>query len=408
MTQITRRRLIAGSSAILMASSYGRAHAQSQYDPGASDTEIKIGHTCPYSGPVSALGVIGRAIDAYFKMINDRGGINGRRVRFISYDDGYSPPKTIEMVRKLVESDEVLLTFQTLGTPTNTAVHKYLNQRKVPQLFVASGASKFGDPKNFPWTMMWQPDLATEGGVYAKHILATSKAARIGILFQNDDAGKDSVNGFIAALGKENEGKIVAKASYEVTDPTIDLQIIQLKNSDVNVLLNFSTPKFAAQAIRKAADLSWRPVQYLASPSASAQSVLKPAGFDAAQDIMTVAFLKDPTDPQWAKDAEFLEWKQWMEKWNPGASLLDTNNVLPYAASATLVEVLKRCGNNLTRANIMSQAANLRQLRIPMLLPSIMINTSPTDFYPIQSLQLARFRGQSWELFGEVISNESS
>lgn len=409
MTKTTRRRVIAAATATLAASSASQsAYSQRKLDPGVSDTEIKIGHACPYSGPVSAFGVMGRAIDAYFKMINDSGGINGRRIRFISYDDGYSPPKTVEVVRKLVEADEVFLIFQLLGTATNTAVHKYLNQRKVPQLFSISGASKFSDPKNFPWTMIWAPDLATEGAVYAKHILGTINDARIGILFQNDDAGKDAIAGLLMGLGKENEKKIVATVSYEVSDPTVDSQVIQLKNSGANILLHFSAPKFAAQAIRKAADLSWRPVQYIVAPAASVQAVLKPAGFDASQGIMTVAFLKDPTDRQWANDGEFLEWKQWMEKWNPGASAMDSMNVVPYAASATLVEVLKRCGDNLTRANVMTQASSLKKLRVPMLLPGIAINTSPTDFSPIQSLRLARFRGESFELFGDLISNESS
>lgn len=408
MAHITRRKVMAGGAMLTSALAATRSNAQPKYDAGASDTEIKIGHACPYSGPLSAYGVIGKALEAYFRMVNDTGGINGRKINFISYDDGYSPPKTVEMVRKLVESDQVLLIFQLLGTPTNTAVHKYLNQRKVPQLFLGTGASKFGDPKNFPWTMGWQPDYATEGGIYAKHILSTNKDARIGILYQNDDSAKDGLAGFLKALGKADEGKVVAKISYEVSDPTVDSQIIQLKDSGANVLLNLSSPKFAAQGIRKVRDLGWRPVHYLSSTSASVQSVMKPAGFEAGQGIMTVAYLKDPTDPQWANDPEFLQWKQWMDKWNPGANLADSLNVYPYAVSATLVEVLKRCGDTLTRANIMAQASSLKGLRVPMLLPGITINTSPTDFYPIQSMRLARFKDESWELFGDVISNEGS
>ena len=407
MTAFTRRRILATGTTLAASVASRDLSAQRKYDPGASDGEIKIGHTCPYSGPLSAFSVAGKAITAYFNMVNAAGGINGRKIQFITYDDGYSPPKTVEMVRKLVESDEVLLIFQLLGAPTNSAVQKYLNQKKIPQLFIFTGASKFGDPQNYPWTMGWQPDYATEGGVYAKHILATVKDPRIGILFQNDDSGKDGVTGFRKALGKENEKSLVGIASYEVNDPTIDSQIIQLKNSGANVFLNLSSPKFAAQGIRKAYDLSWRPVHYLTSPSASVQSVLKPAGFEASQDIMTVAYLKDPTDPQWAGNPEFLEWKRWMEKWNPNGSLSDTLNVYPYAVSATLVEVLKRCGDDLTRANIMKQATSLHALRVPMLLPGITINTSPTDYYPIQSLRLARFKGETWELFGDIISNES-
>ena len=407
MTHFTRRRILATGTTLAASLASSKLSAQRRYDPGASDTEIKLGHTSPYSGPLSAFSVAGKATTAYFNMINAAGGINGRKIKFISYDDGYQPPKTVEMVRKLVESDEVLMIFQLLGTPTNIAIQKYLNQKQIPQLFIFSGASRFGDPKNYPWTMGWQPDYATEGGVYAKHILASGKDARIGILFQNDDSGKDGVIGFQKALGKQNEKLIVAIASYEVTDPTVDSQIIQLKNAGANVFLNLSSPKFAAQGIRKAYDLAWRPVHYLTSPSASVQSVMKPAGFEAGQDIMTIAYLKDPTDPQWANDPEFLEWKRWMERWNPTASLADTLNVYPYALTATLVEVLKRCGDELTRANVMKQASNLRGLHVPMLLPGITINTSPTDFYPIQSLRLARFKGETWELFGDIISNES-
>jgi len=407
MTHFTRRRILATGTTLAASFASSELSAQRKYDPGASDTEIKLGHTSPYSGPLSAFSVAGKATTAYFNMINAAGGINGRKIKFISYDDGYQPPKTVEMVRKLVESDEVLMIFQLLGTPTNIAIQKYLNQKQIPQLFIFSGASRFGDPKNYPWTMGWQPDYATEGGVYAKHILASAKGAKIGILFQNDDSGKDGVIGFQKALGKQNENMIAAIASYEVTDPTVDSQIIQLKNAGANVFLNLSSPKFAAQGIRKAYDLAWRPVHYLTSPSASVQSVMKPAGFEAGQDIMTIAYLKDPTDPQWANDPEFLEWKRWMEKWNPTASLADTLNVYPYALTATLVEVLKRCGDDLTRANVMKQASNLRGLHVPMLLPGITINTSPTDFYPIQSLRLARFKGETWELFGDIISNES-
>jgi branched-chain amino acid transport system substrate-binding protein len=365
MTHFTRRRILATGTTLAASLASSELSAQRKYDPGASDTEIKLGHTSPYSGPLSAFSVAGKATTAYFNMINAAGGINGRKIKFISYDDGYQPPKTVEMVRKLVESDEVLMIFQLLGTPTNSAIQKYLNQKQIPQLFIFSGASRFGDPKNYPWTMGWQPDYATEGGVYAKHILASGKDARIGILFQNDDSGKDGVIGFQKALGKQNEKMIVAIASYEVTDPTVDSQIIQLKNAGANVFLNLSSPKFAAQGIRKAYDLAWRPVHYLTSPSASVQSVMKPAGFEAGQEIMTIAYLKDPTDPRWANDPEFLEWKRWMEKWNPTASLADTLNVYPYALTATLVEVLKRCGDELTRANVMKQASNLRGLHVP-------------------------------------------
>jgi branched-chain amino acid transport system substrate-binding protein len=406
MSKIRRRGLVASATAFAFAPSIVRA--QKKYDPGVTDKEIKLGHTNPYSGPLSAYGVIGKAEAAYWTMVNDTGGINGRKVNFISYDDGYQPPKTVEMVRKLVEDDKVLAMFQLLGTPTNTVVHKYLNQKKVPQLFVATGASKWGDPKNFPWTMGWQPDYATEGGIYAKHMLATHKGEKIAVLWQNDDSGKDYVGGFMKGLGKENEKLVVASASYEVTDPTIDSQIIQLKNSGASCLFNDAAPKQAAQAIRKIADLGWKPAHYLANVSASVTSVLKPAGFEASQGIITAAYLKDPTDKQWASSPDFVEWKEWMAKYHPTGNISDSFNAYAYAVSATMRDCLRRCGDELTRANLMKQAASMKSLVVPMLLPGIKINTSPTDFYPIQSVQLQRFKGETWELFGEVLSNESA
>ncbi|TAJ81879.1 ABC transporter substrate-binding protein [Reyranella sp.] len=405
MVKLRRRDFAAGSAALVFAPSIVRA--QKKYDPGASDTEIKLGHTNPYSGPLSAYGVIGKAEAAYWQMVNDKGGINGRKVNFITYDDGYSPPKTVEMVRKLVEDDKVLAIFQLLGTPTNTVVHKYLNQKKVPQLFVATGASKWGDPKNYPWTMGWQPDYATEGGIYAKHILSQHKGEKIAVLWQNDDSGKDYVAGFMQGLGKENEKMVVASVSYEVTDPTVDSQIIQLKNSGATVFFNDAAPKAAAQAIRKVADLGWKPAHYLTNVSASVSSVLKPAGFEASQGIITAAYLKDPTDPQWATSPDFIEWKAWMAKYHPTGNPSDSFNAYGYAVSTTMHECLKRCGDELTRANLMKQAASMKSLVVPMLLPGISINTSPTDYYPIQSVRLQRFKGETWELFGNVLSNES-
>ena len=405
MVKMRRRDFAAVSAALVFAPSIVRA--QKKYDPGVSDTEIKLGHTNPYSGPLSAYGVIGKAEAAYWQMVNDTGGINGRKVNFITYDDGYSPPKTVEMVRKLVEDDKVFAIFQLLGTPTNTAVHKYLNQKKVPQLFVATGASKWGDPKNFPWTMGWQPDYATEGGIYAKHMLAQHKGEKIAVLWQNDDSGKDYVAGFMKGLGKENEKMVVASVSYEVTDPTVDSQIIQLKNSGATVFFNDAAPKAAAQAIRKVADLGWKPAHYLTNVSASVSSVLKPAGFDASQGIITAAYLKDPTDPQWASSPDFIEWKAWMAKYHPTGNPLDSFNAYGYAVSATMHDCLKRCGDELTRANLLKQATSMKRLVVPMLLPGITINTSPTDYYPIQAVRLQRFKGETWELFGDVLSNES-
>ena len=403
---LKRRTLVGGATAL--AALPLPAYAQKKYDPGASDAEIKLGHTNPYSGPLSAYGVIGLAIKAYWAMVNDKGGINGRKINFITYDDGYTPPKTVEMVRKLVEEDQVLAIYQLLGTPTNTAVHRYLNQKKVPQLFVATGASKWGNPKDYPWTMGWQPDYHTEGAIYAKHILATIKDPKIGILWQNDDSGKDYVGGFMDGLGKENHAKVVKSVSYEPTDPTIDSQIIQLKGAGANVFFNECAPKQAAQAIRKAFEIDWKVPQYLANVSASVNSVLKPAGLEASQGIITAAYLKDPTDPQWAQAPDFLEWKAWMTRYYPQGDMSDSFNVYAYAVSITMHEVLKRCGDELTRANLMKQAASLRALEIPMLLPGIKINTSPTDFYPIQAVRLQRFKGETWELFGDVLSNEST
>ena len=411
MVRINRRAFAAGSAAFALASpSIG--YAQKKYDPGVTDKEIKLGHTNPYSGPLSAYGTIGKAISAYWNMVNDSGGINGRRINFITYDDGFQPPKTVEMVRKLVEDDQVFAIYQLLGTPTNTVVQKYLNQKKVPQLFVATGASKCGNPKDFPWTMGWQPDYHTEAAIYAKHALAMYKDKlkdlRIGILYQNDDSGKDYSGGFLDGLGKENQHLVTAKVSYEVTDPTVDSQIIQIKNSGANVFFNDGAPKAAAQAIRKVADLQWKPTQYLANVSASVAAVLKPAGFDNSKDIITAAYLKDATDPQWANDADFKEWMAWMKKYQPDANPADSGNVYAYAVSATMRYVLTQCGDALTRANLMKQAASMHQLEVPMLLPGIKINTSATDFYPIQSVRLARFDGEKWALFGDVLSNESA
>nr|WP_218190894.1 ABC transporter substrate-binding protein [Enhydrobacter aerosaccus] len=380
---------------------------KAKYDDGVSDIEIKIGNANPYSGPASAYGVIGKAIDAYWKMVNDQGGVNGRKVKFITMDDGYSPPKAVEVVRQLVEQEKVFAMFQTLGTPSNTAIQKYLNTKKVPQLFVATGASKWGKPKEFPWTMGWQPDYHTEAVIYAKHILATVKDPKVAVLMQNDDYGKDYYDGMRDGLGKD-VGKIVKHVTYEVTDPTVDSQIIQLKDSGANVFFNITTPKFAAQAIRKAADIGWKPAHYLNNVSSSVAAVLKPAGFENSQGIVTAAYLKDPTDKQWDNSDDMKAWRVWMAKYNPSASLADGFNVYAYAVSYTLHKTLEQCGNELTRANLMKQAANLKKLTVPLLLPGITVNTSPTDYYPIQSERLQRFEGETWELFGEVMSNESS
>lgn len=383
------------------------ALAQKKYDDGATDTEIKIGHTNPYSGNASTYGLIGKTIEAVFKKANDDGGINGRKINFITYDDGYSPPKTVEMVRKLVEEDKVLFVFNTLGTPPNTAIHKYMNAKKVPQLFVATGASKWGQPKEFPWTMGWQPDYATEASIYAKHILATQKDAKIGILMQNDDYGKDYYNGFLAGLGKENEKLIVHRATYEVTDPTVDSQMIALKNSGANVFFNITIPKFAAQAIKKAAEIGWKPVHYLNNVSSSFASVMKPAGIEASQGIILALYRKDVSDPQWKDSADVKVFREFMAKYMPTANVNEDLHNYGYSAANTMIEVLKKAGDTLTRENIMKTAASLQGFAAPLLLPGIKINTSPTDFYPLQSVQLARVKGESFELFGDVLASES-
>ena len=407
---INRRAFVTGTSALAAFAGTGiqAAFAQKKYSDGVSDTEIKLGHTGPYSGPASAYGTIGKGIEAYWKMVNDRGGINGRKINFITYDDGFSPPKTVEMVRRLVENDKVFATFQTLGTACNTAIHKFMNQKKVPQLFVSTGASKWGNPKQFPWTIGWQPDYVTESGIYAKHILAQHKGEKIGVLWLNDDSGKDYVSGFMKGLGKENEKLVSAAVSYEVTDPTVDSQIIQLKSSGATVFFCHATPKHASQAIRKAAELGWKPAFYLVNVSISVDAVLKPAGLDNCQGIITAAYYKDPTDPQWANTPDFVEWKAWMAKYLPAANAGDAFYTYAYAVSATMHEMLKRCGNELTRENLMKQVAGMKDLEVPLLLPGIKLNTSPTDFYPIQSMQLQRFEGDTWKLFGGVISNEGS
>ena len=380
------------------------AVAQKKYDPGASDTEIKIGNINPYSGPASAYGTIGKTIGAYFNKINAEGGINGRKINYITYDDGYAPPKAVEQARKLVESDEVLLIFQSLGTPSNSAIHKYMNEKKVPQLFVATGATKWGDPKNFPWTMGWQPNYQSEGRVLAKYLLDKKPNGKIGILYQNDDYGKDYVKGLKDGLA--GKVKVVAELPYEATDPTVDSQIVNLKASGADIFFNVATPKFAAQAIRKAAEIGWKPVHLLNSVSASVGSVIKPAGFPASQGILTTSYLKDPTDPTWKNDPAMKEWLAFMDKYYPEGDKTSTFTAYGYLVAQTLVQVLKQCGNELTRANVMKQAANLKNVELGMLLPGVRINTSPTDFFPIEQMQMAQFKGESFELFGPVISGE--
>ena len=369
---------------------------------GVTATEIKIGNTNPYSGPASAYGTIGKVIGAYFKKVNDEGGVNGRKINYITYDDGYSPPKTVEMVRKLVEQDQVAALFQTLGTPPNSAIHKYMNQQKVPHLFVATGATKWNDPQNFPWTMGFQPNYQTEGRVYASHVLKNTPNAKVGILYQNDDYGKDYLKGFEDGLGESAKKMIVLKQSYEVTDPTIDSQIVNLKNSGATVFFNITIPKFAVQAIKKAHDIGWKPVHYLNNVSSSLATVLKPAGLEASKDLITALYMKEVTDPQWRNDKGFTDWVAFMKKYYPDGALDDQSNGYGYNVAILMTHVLKQCGNDLSRENIMRQAANVKNLELPLLLSGVKINTSPTDFAPIEQEQLAKFNGEKWETFGEL------
>ena len=381
------------------------ANAEKKYDPGATDTEIKIGNIMPYSGPASSYGVIGKSEAAYFNKINAEGGINGRKIKFISYDDAYSPPKAIEQARKLVESDEVLLIFQPLGTPSNAAIRKYMNARKVPQLFVASGATKWGDPKHFPWTMGFQPNYQSEGRIYAKYILEHFPNGKIAVFWQNDDAGKDQVKGLRDGLG-DKANMIIADKSYEVSDPTIDSQIVALHDSGADIFFSWAAPKGSAQAIRKVGELGWKPKFFLANTATSVAAVLKPAGLQYAKDIISTAYLKDPTDPAWKDDAGVKVWREFMDKYYPDGDKANANNVYGYVQAQAMVQVLKQCGDDLTRANVMKQAANLKDFSTDMMLPGIKVNTSPTDFFPIEQMQLMKFDGEAWRLFGGVITGE--
>jgi branched-chain amino acid transport system substrate-binding protein len=379
------------------------AAAQKQYSPGVSDTEIKIGNTNPYSGPASPYGTVGRTQAAYFNMINEQGGVNGRKIDFLTLDDGYSPPKTVEQVRRLVESDQVLLLFANVGTATNLAIHKYLNLKKVPQFFVGSGFSKWNDPKNFSWTIGWWPSYYIEGGIFGRYVLDNVPNPKVAVLYQDDDSGKEYVAGIKHAFGDKAKSIVVSEASYESTDPTVDSQVIQLAGSGANVFFNGGTPKFIAQAIRKAHDLGWKPVQLLPSTSSSVKSTLEPAGLEASIGVITAQYLKDPTDPQWANDADVNAWRAFINKYYPEGSKSDYLNVYAYAVAASLVYVLKQAGDDLTRENIMRQASSLKNVSVPLLLPGIRLNTSPTDFASIKQMQLAKFNGKAWQLFGPLI-----
>jgi ABC-type branched-subunit amino acid transport system substrate-binding protein len=398
--------LLAAAAAFTVLASQG-AFAQKKYDTGASDSEIKIGNVEAYSGPASAYGVIGKTEDAYFKMINENGGVNGRKINFISYDDGYSPPKTVEQTRKLIESDEVLFVFNALGTPTQTAVQKYHNSKKVPQLFVATGASKWNDPKDFPWTMGFQPSYRVEARIFAKYILKTKPNAKVAIFYANDDFGKDYVAGIKDIFGSNASKLIIAEESYETTEPSIDSHIVKLKGTGADVVINISTPKFAAQAIKKMAELEWKPMHLMTDVSISIGAVMKPAGLEASEGVLSATYLKDASDAQWASDPGMKKFLAFIDKYMPGANISDTNLVYGYTAAQTMVKVLTQCGDDLTRENVMKQAASLKDFTPDTLLPGIKINTGPTDFAPIEQLQMMQFKGGKWDMFGDVISAET-
>jgi branched-chain amino acid transport system substrate-binding protein len=405
MKRITRRSILAAAPATAALATIP-ARAAKQYGPGVTDAEIKIGNTCFYSGPASSYGTVGRCETAYFKMINDHGGVNGRKINFISYDDAYSPPKTVEQTRRLVEKDDVLLILNPLGTPTNTATRRYLNEKKVPQLFVGTGASKWNDPRHFRWTMGWLPTYLSEGRAYAAYILANKPDAKVGVLYQNDDGGKDYLHGVTEGLGSKADSMIVLAASYETTDPTVDSQIVEMQAKGVDVFVDIAIPKFAAQAIRKAAEIKWKPLHILIGVANSVAATLKPAGLENAIGVISDFILKDPTDPQWRDDPGYRDRVTFMDKYYPSGDKTDIFNVAAPCFAQTFIQVLKQCGDDLTRENVMRQAANVHKLALPMLLPGITINTSPTDFAPIKQIRMARFDGRRWQLFGPLISGQ--
>ncbi|MBV9016119.1 MAG: ABC transporter substrate-binding protein [Alphaproteobacteria bacterium] len=404
MKRLTRRTILAAApSAVALAAPFRMALAAKDYGPGVTDTEIKVGNTGPYSGPASSYSAVPKSIVAWCKMVNDQGGVNGRKINLISYDDGYTPPKTVEMIRKLVEQDEVLCTVGTLGTPTNSAIWHYMNQKKVPQLFVATGATKWDDPKGHPWTIGWQPNYQSEGRIYAAYVMKEKPDGKIGILYQNDDFGKDYLKGLKDGLG-DKKSMIAVEASYETTDPTVDSQIVDMKAKGIDVFVNTAIPKFAAQAIRKAAEIEWKPLHVLSSIGASVGATLKPAGFENCKGLVSDFYLKDPSDPQWKDDAGFKEWVAFMDKYLPDGDKLDGGYVAGASLAAMGVQALKQCGDELTRENVMKQAANIHDFTVPMLLPGIKVNTTPTDFGPVKQVQMARFTGERWELFGPLIT----
>lgn len=393
------------SAALAFLAASDDAFAQKKYDTGATDTEIKIGNIIPYSGPASAYGIIGKMEEAYFKMINDQGGINGRKINFITYDDAYSPPKAVEQARKLVESDEVLFIFGPLGTPSNTAIQKYMNAKKVPQLFVATGATKFGEHKAFPWTMGWQPAYQSEGQIFAKYVMTEKPDGKIAVMYQNDDLGKDLLKGLKDGLGDKAK-MIIMEESYEVSEPTIENHVVKAKASGADVFVSISTPKFAAQAIKKVGELGWKPMYFQSNVGASVASVMRPAGLDNSQGVLSLAYAKEASDPQWETDEGMKKYLDFLAKYAPFANRADSSAVYGYGQAQTVVQVLKQAGDDLTRANIMKQAASLKDFVPDTMLPGVKINTSATDFYPIEQLRLMRFTGEKWDVFGPPIESK--
>jgi branched-chain amino acid transport system substrate-binding protein len=405
MRSATIRSAAIWTALVTFAASSGSALAQKKYDTGATDAEIKVGHIVPYSGPASAYGIIGKTEEAYFKMINENGGINGRKINFISYDDAYSPPKAVEQVRKLVESDEVLVVFNPLGTPSNTAIQKYLNGKKIPQLFVATGGTKWNDPKHFPWTIGWQPSYQSEGRIYAKYLMKEKPDAKVAVFYQNDDFGKDYLKGLKDGFGAK-ASMITAEESYEISEPTIDNHVVKLKASGADVLISITTPKFAAQTIKKMAEIDWKALQIVANVSTSVGAVMKPAGFENGQGVLSAHYAKDAGDAQWKDDAGMKKFLAFLDKYYPDADRTNSQVIYGYGAAQTLTKILEMCGDDLTRANIMKQAASLKDFTADTLLPGVKINTSATDFAPIEQLQMMRFKGEKWDMFGDVISGE--
>lgn len=381
------------------------AWAQKAQFPGVTDVEIRIGNTAPYSGPGSAFSTIAKMEAAYFKMINDSGGINGRKINFISYDDALSPPKTVEQTRKLVESDDVLAMFNTIGTAANLAAQKYLNAKQIPQLLVGGGATHLVDSKKYPWTLGWQPTYYSEAAIYAKYILANLPNAKIAVISQNDDFGKDYLTGLKDGLGEKAKTMIVSEATYEPADPTVDSQVLKLKASGADVLVNITTPKFASQVIKKTAEIGWKPTHFLINISVSVGAVMKPAGIDNSQGILSTAYLMESTDARWKDHPDMKAWSAFMDKYLPGANKADSMNVYGYVTAQALAHILKQCGDDLSRANVMKQAANINKVSFKLMLPGIVANTTTTDFYPIQQLQMMRLKGEQWELFGSIISS---